>query len=82
MKRKSILAIIDYSSIKTGKFITPCNKVSTKINCLNQQFSEVESKVCLTVNELVNLVRKCSYVSMDIMSMQHYMLPLYSLIIL
>ena len=73
--------MIDYSSTKSGKITTPCNKVSTKINCLNQQFSKVKSKICLTVSELVNLVRKCSYVSMDIMSMEQYMLPIYSLVV-
>ena len=41
--------------------ITPCNKVSMKINCLNKQFSKVKSKVCLTVSKLVNLVSALMY---------------------
>ena len=44
--------MIDYSSTKSGKIITPCNKVFYKINCLNQQYSKVDSKISLTVSEL------------------------------
>ena len=53
--------MIGYTGTKYGKFITPCNKVSTKMNCLNQKFSKVESKVCLKVSELVNLVSALIY---------------------
>ena len=48
--------MVDYSSTKGGKIITPCNKVFTKINYLKQQYSKVDSKINLTVRELVNLV--------------------------
>ena len=44
--------MIDYSSTKSGKIITPCNEVFAKINCLNQQYSKVDSKISLTVSEL------------------------------
>ena len=61
IKQKNSLAMIDYSSTESGEIIASCNKVSIKINCLNKKFSKVESRDCLIVNELVNLVSALMY---------------------